>query len=222
MNSFVLIPWPETVWSAVDRIATRTPLPLTDVGQTQARAWAEGLAGVGLSVIYSSDERTSVETARIVANSCRARHRMMPVLAEVDAGLWEALTTDELRRRYPKIFKRWYDDPSSVCPPEGEDLEDARERLRESLARVVRKHSGENVAVVLGPLAFALARCVIESVEPARARSLIHDKPLRYEFADGVDTLPSGLSASQIGGSCEREVAQPQGSGDGKGGYRAG
>lgn len=210
MSWLVLIPWPETTWSAADRIVSRTPLPLTEAGRAQAVAWADELAAPGLSTVYSSDERASVETARIVGDTCRARHRIRRELAEVDAGLWEGLTTEELKRRYPKIFKRWYDDPSCVCPPEGEDVQDAAARLRESLDRVVRKHTGENLAVVLGPLAVALVRCLVESVEFAGARSLIRHEPLQYKLPDGTDKLPSGMSPSCMTSRAEHEAVDLQ------------
>lgn len=182
MSSLVLIPWAETVWSAAGRIATRTPLPLTHAGQNQARTWADSMASSGLSVVYSSNERTSVETARIVADRTGAPHKTIPELSEVGAGLWDGLTTEELRRRYSKIFKKWCDDPSSVCPPEGEDVEDAFERLQQPLERLTRKQGDRCMAVVLGPLAFALARCWIESVELAKTRSMRHHEPLTYQL----------------------------------------
>jgi broad specificity phosphatase PhoE len=219
---FVLIPWPETAWSAADRVVSRTPLPLTDAGREQARTWADRLASLGLSVIYSSDERTSVETARIVADRRRARHRTMIQLAEVDAGLWEGLTSDELKRRYPKVFKRWCDDPSSVCPPEGEDLGDAHARLRQTLERIFRKHAGQSTAVVLGPLALGLTRSLIESAEPARARLLTCREPLGYRLAGGVAALPTGLSAIEISSSAELEAVESQGAAVCRGSDRAG
>ena len=125
MSTLVLIPWPETTWSAAGRVAGRTPVPLSDAGRRQAHSWGEGLAVPGLSTVYSSGEQASTETARIVAEPSRARHKAVVDFAEVDAGLWDGLTIEELKRRYPKVFKRWYEDPSAVCPPEGEPLADA-------------------------------------------------------------------------------------------------
>lgn len=74
------------------------------------------------------------------------------------------------------------DDPSSVCPPEGEDMANAFERLRQPLERLTRKQDDRCMAVVLGRLAFALARCWIESVELAKACSMRHHEPLGYQL----------------------------------------
>lgn len=184
MNTLVLIPWAETTWSAAGRIAGRTPLPLTDAGRSQARAWADQMVSLRIDVVYSSDEQTSVETARIVAARTGAQRKTVAELTEVSVGLWNGLTTEELKRRYPKSFKKWRSDPSSVCPPEGEDTEEAYQRVRRVLENLTRKSEGSCVGVVLGPLAFALARCWIESVELAKAHTMARDEPLCYELPE--------------------------------------
>lgn len=181
MNSLVLIPWPETAWSQAGRITSRSPVPLTDAGRRQAQAWGKELASSGLGVVYSGEESAAKETARIVAGPAQAKHKALSELAEVSAGLWDGLTVEELKLRDPKLFKRWCEDPSGVCPPEGEDLSRAYVRLRDSLAKLSgNKRANRSVAVVLGPFAFGVARCVIESAELANVRSMMHHEPLCY------------------------------------------
>jgi len=187
IGSLILIPWPETVWTAAGRIAGRTPLPLTEVGQKRAREWAVRLSSGRLSPVYSGTETASLETARVIADYCRARRKPMEALAEVDSGLWDGLTVTELKRRYPKVFKRWYDDPSSVCPPEGEDVVDAATRLQGALERVGRRLAGRQVALVTGPVALGIVRCLLEDVALNRLRGMLPGEPVRYsvEVADG-------------------------------------
>ena len=180
MASMVLIPWGKTAWSEADRLSSRAPLSLSDSGELQVDAWADELSGVGLNTLYRSDELTSIETARILARHCRTRQRVMPELAEVDTGLWAGLTRDELKRRYPKVFKKWWSDSTSVSPPEGESVTGAFQRLREAVERMARQAKGRIFSVVGGPRAFALIRCMMESVDPARMQTLLHAGPLRY------------------------------------------
>ena len=184
MNTLVFIPWAETTWSAAGRITGRTPLPLTDAGRSQARAWADRMVSLELKTVYSSDEQTSAETAQIVAARTGAEHKSVPVLAEVSFGIWKGLTTEELKRRYPKTFKKWRNDPSSVCPPEGEDMEEAYQRLDKAFEKLTHKLEGSCKGIVLGPIALALARCRAESVELAKAHEMAHNEPLRYECSE--------------------------------------
>jgi broad specificity phosphatase PhoE len=217
VGSLVLIPWPETAWSAEDRVAGRTPIPLTDAGRETLSSWAESLASVGLGVVYSSAEKAGEEAARVISDRCGARRKVDAGLAEVDAGLWSGLTHEELKRRDAKLFKRWFDDPTSVCPPEGEGITTAFGRLDASLSRVRHKSGDKHTAVVLGPLAFALLRCEIESVDPAQVRSMMNNEPLRYESvsSDGGETKlgpPARVIASD--GAC---AALESAVGDGQG-----
>ncbi|UCE58499.1 MAG: histidine phosphatase family protein [Phycisphaerales bacterium] len=186
MASLILIPWSETEWSPAGRIISRTSVPLTKVGREQSASWGTSMVPLGVNTVYSGEEQSGGETARLIAERCGARHKIEKSLAEVDAGLWTGLTFDELKRRDPKVFKRWCEDPTSVCPPEGEDLVKASERLRGSLAAVAKKHGDRNVVVVIGPVAFGVTRCVIESVALGKVRSMMQNEPVTYEIrADG-------------------------------------
>ncbi len=212
MGSLVLIPWPETAWSASGRIGGRSPVPLSDAGRDQAENWSRQLAGAGISAVFSGDEQASTETADIVAKSTKARRKVSVGFAEVDAGLWDGLTTEELKRRYPKAYKRWNEDPSAVCPPEGEGITEAFERLSESLEKVMRKQGDRSVAVVLGPLAFAVARCGIEATELHAVRSMMNNRPLAYSLnPDGQAVAPAWQA---IGGEEERVDDPTEGSGE--------
>ncbi len=182
MSSLVLIPWAETVWSAAGRIAGRTPLPLTQAGQNQALSWAQSIVPYVITQVFSSDEKASIETARIIARKLGATHKTIMDVAEVDPGLWDGLTFDELKRRHAKVFKKWYQDPSSVCPPEGEDLGDASSRICGAIERIMRKNGTTAKAVVLGPSAFSLARCWIEQVGSNQVRAMAHDGPMHYDL----------------------------------------
>lgn len=184
LDALYLIPWPQTIWSESDRIASSTPLPLSDSGKEVAHAWAEELAESGINLVYSSDEQTSLETVEIITRKCGRKTKTITELKEVDAGLWDGLTTEELKRRYPKIFKKWLADPSSVCPPEGEEIQEAYLRLKGAMEWMILKQAAHRIAIVLGPLAYGLIRCMIDSVEPDKIRSLMQDKPVRY-FAVG-------------------------------------
>jgi broad specificity phosphatase PhoE len=209
VRSLVLIPWAETAWGAGGRIVSRTPLPLTDAGRERSTSWGTSLASLGVRVLYSSGEQAADETARILTEQCGARRKIQSKLAEVDAGLWTGLTDSELKRRDAKTFKRWYDDPTSVCPPEGEDLAGASKRLGESLAEVMRTQGDHNVAVVLGPVAFAVSRCMIEEVDLVRMRSMMHNEPMRYEVAANGKFAKPATSADAGGGGNTREAGRP-------------
>lgn len=206
MATLILIPWAETTWKAANRLAGRTPLPLTDAGCDEVRTWSERIVELRPAIVFCSEERASLETAEIIAEKTGASRKKLADLAEVDMGLWDGLTSDELKRRYPKIYKKWQQDPSSVSPPEGEALSDASERLRVALERIMRKYDDRCVAVILGPLSLALVRCWIESIDVDKLRSLAGDAPIRYELA-AANAGNGGVSPCELSADPEVPLA---------------
>ncbi|MHC4064772.1 MAG: histidine phosphatase family protein [Planctomycetota bacterium] len=186
MISIVLVPWGLTEWGASGRLATRTPLPLSQEGAEQAVQWANELAGRELAAVYCGDEHTARETAELMAQRAEVRLKTQPGLEEVDHGLWEGLTMAQVESRFPKIYRRWVEDPTSVCPPEGEPLKDASDRLKRSLEQIARKYKGGAVAIVLGPVALALTRCHLEDNQPEQMHQMKAEQPVWYRLNDGV------------------------------------
>ncbi len=136
-----------------------------------------------LTRVYSGPEQAAVETARAIAARCRVKSKAMADLSEVDVGLWDGLAEEALKRSSPKAYKTWREDPASICPPEGEDLTAAYDRLRDGLGLLSKKHGDRTIALVLGPLAMAITRCIVESADLENVRALESDEPVRYTAA---------------------------------------
>jgi len=161
-----------------------------------------------ITQIFSSDEQASVETAQIIARKLGATHKTVLDVAEVDPGLWDGLTFDELKRRYAKVFKKWHQDPTCICPPEGEDLRDASSRICPAIERIIRKNGALAKAIVLGPSVFSLARCWIEQRELSTVGAMVHEGPIHYDL-DAL-TVVAGTSLTKKS-SVEKSEGGPSG-----------
>jgi probable phosphoglycerate mutase len=181
VSAIVVIPWAKTDWTDSKRLAASAKLPLNDEGIAQAEEWGRQLADKNIQCLFASDELTSQETAKVVAQPSHARLKMLDGLVELDFGLWQGLTEETLRARFPKVYKRWVDDPTSVCPPEGEDLATASERIREAIQIATRKGGTGPVGVVLGPMVCAVARCELEARDLKFMRELLTSEPVWYD-----------------------------------------
>lgn len=193
MPSLVLVPWGETTWSASGRLGGRSSATLSEAGLAAVAIWAERISARSVTVVFSSEEPTSVEVAKAIAAKAGVPRKTIADLAEVNVGLWDGLTTEELTKRYAKTFKQWRADRSSVQPPQGEDAEAVMARLSAALKRITKKYPERTAVVVLGPLAFPFARGWVESVEPAEAATLEVAHPVRYE------SLGNGAEADMMG-----------------------
>ena len=133
MGDLILIRHGETSWSRSGQHTSHTDLPLTDLGERQARALIPLLAEhqVGLTLVspYLRARRTA-ELAGLKAP------RVMPDLHEWDYGAYEGVTTAEIRRTRPD-WNLWTDGvaPGPAEHP-GESPEEVGARADRVLAEV--------------------------------------------------------------------------------------
>ena len=126
------------------RCISLTDLPLDDFGEFQANNLKLWAAGKPLRAVYSSPLIRAVATAEslgvqqlIIRNELR----------EVDVGLWENLTFDEIKTRFPGDFEERGKYPGTSAPSGGESIMDAGLRLLEYLRGIIAETDGD-IAVV--------------------------------------------------------------------------
>ncbi|MBT3187601.1 MAG: histidine phosphatase family protein [Anaerolineae bacterium] len=99
------------------------PAPLSDVGKEQAEHLARRLADEKFNAIYASDLKRAWETAAAIAEKENLAIVSEPRLREMDFGVLESLTWDEVQRKYPEMLERWLEDYNQ--PVEGGETLDA-------------------------------------------------------------------------------------------------
>ncbi len=116
-------------------------LPLEADGQLQARALAAKLLeltnGACFDAIFSSDLLRSSRTAEIAAGECNTPVHPLPWLREIDTGLWEGLTWEEARERYPAEHAAREADLVGTPFPRGESFADLRARAVAGFERLL-------------------------------------------------------------------------------------
>lgn len=152
----------QTTWEAESRMDPAAGAPLSAEGARQARLAAGELAGRRIVVVYCGNGEAERQTARAVAKALGVKVKTRHDLRELDYGLWQGLTIDQIKRRQPKVFRRWRESPQSVCPPGGETLGEAEARLRTVLQDIVKRHKDEHAVLVLRPVLLALLGCVLD------------------------------------------------------------
>jgi phosphoserine phosphatase len=160
MNIY-LVQTGQTTWEADRRVEPPTGSPLTEAGLQAANLAACELSAEDVQAIYAGDAEAEEQTARLIVEHVKAKVHLRPELRDVDFGLWQGLTHDDLKRRHPKVYKQWQDSPASVCPPGGETISDVASRLAEALRTIDKKHKGEPVAIVARPMVVAMLRCLL-------------------------------------------------------------
>jgi broad specificity phosphatase PhoE len=147
-DSLIVIRAGATDYELQGRIRGTLDVPLCAAGEEEARQ-AAGLLPIGPRALYTSRELSALDTSRIVGGRAGLKPRILDGLHNLDQGLWQGLLVDEIRRKQPRLYRQWQDNPWSVAPPEGELLEDACERVERSLEHIHRRHARGLVALVV-------------------------------------------------------------------------
>jgi broad specificity phosphatase PhoE len=136
-SRIVLVRHGETEWSATGRHTSRTDVPLTGRGQSQAEALGRCLQAWRFALVLTSPLQRAAETCRLAGLGGMAVTR--PEVVEWDYGDYEGLTTPQIRERRPG-WSLWSDGV-----PEGEAAEQVSARADRALAEA--REAGGDVAL---------------------------------------------------------------------------
>lgn len=124
----------ETEWNAEGRIQGHTDIGLSDRGREQAQATARRLAEVPFAVAYSSDMSRTRDTARIILGERDIPLHSVPELREYHKGVFEGLTVQQYRQRYPEQYRASLVNDPDFAPTGGETIRQSTARLTEFVA----------------------------------------------------------------------------------------
>jgi probable phosphoglycerate mutase len=135
------------------RIGGWSPAPLTELGHRQAARAAAELVRRGPTVLVASDLERARQTAAPIAAATGLVPRYEPGLRERSLGVLDGLPFDEARTRHPELWQRMLARDVAAIPEGGESHDAVHERITGAIARLVREHPGERIAVVTHGLA---------------------------------------------------------------------
>ena len=118
-------------------------------------------------------------------------------MREMDCGLWQGLRIKDIKKRYCRAYRQWRTDPTSICPPEGERVEDAWARVTKALETISRKNKTKTVALVAAPIVGALVECVLTAKPVERLWEIIDQAAAVREFT--MNGSSGQLPATEVG-----------------------
>lgn len=125
----------------------QTDLPLSSRGIKQAHFLHRELSCVPIARIFCSDLKRSVNTAQTVAGKQNTAITPLKELREINLGEWEGKSFEEIRRFYPKEFKKRGEDIVNYRTAGGESFSDVRDRVMPLFDNICQKTKG-NIIIV--------------------------------------------------------------------------
>ena len=154
MSRLLLVRHGDTELNSARRFQGHSDVELSATGYGQAERLRDRLVAEGIDVIYSSDLKRALTTAELISS----RHGLSPIacpeLREINYGKMERLTFDEIKSLYPEVAELFADRSLELQFPDGESVDELKQRLTEFLARLIQ-HAAERTILVVshsGPL----------------------------------------------------------------------
>ncbi|MBU4376307.1 MAG: histidine phosphatase family protein [Candidatus Omnitrophica bacterium] len=135
-----------TDWSLAKKYCGHTDMELNDIGRRQAAELCEALKNEKINAVYSSGAKRALQFARIAFGEFPVT--VMTGLNEMDFGVFEGLTYEEIMREYPEIYSKWIDNPHNVNIPEGENMKDFIKRIETPLNEIIRQNANKTIALI--------------------------------------------------------------------------
>ena len=120
--------------------------PLSSLGRRQAVRLARWFRGRGITGIWVSEYQRTAQTARPLARRLGIEPVADARLNEIDIGLLDGLSDDEVRIRFPEAWRASEDRSSDYRWPGGENGAEALERIAGFMRE--REEGGGNPLVV--------------------------------------------------------------------------
>lgn len=163
----------QTVWHAENRYAgSDSDIDLTETGRRQVRELAAWARSRPPDAVVCSPVRRAVETARPCADAAGRPLEIVEDLREVDFGVAEGHTLDELDSVDPDMVRRFRSDPAEHPFPGAEAPVAAAARAAAALRAVAGANTGSTVLVVAHNTVLRLAMCCLLGLPVGSYRQL--------------------------------------------------
>jgi broad specificity phosphatase PhoE len=158
MLHIVLIRPGSTDYDVQERILGSLDIPLNEKGLAEVAGCVEQLRDKRMEAIFTPVSQPSLQTAEVIAKALGIKVKKVERLENLNQGLWQGMLVEDVRHKQPKVYRQWQEQPENVCPPEGEMLSEADERVRTAIMKLLKRRKEGTIGLVLPEPLLSLAR----------------------------------------------------------------
>lgn len=147
-TELILLRHGETAWNKELKFQGQIDIPLNKKGIEQAQKASKYLENKEVDVIYASDLKRAIKTAKIIAISKNLEVKELKALREMSFGKWEGFTYQEIEKEQKDLLASWVEDPVTNRPTNGETLKEFKIRIEASFQQIIRDNLGKKILVV--------------------------------------------------------------------------
>lgn len=131
MNRLILIRHGETLWNREFRLQGSTDVPLSELGEDQARRLAHSFPVKPAAIFVSPLTRTQSFAAPLVSRF-GLKVQIVENLREMSFGRFEGLRYEDMDESLQQAFENWSEDPVKNTAPDGESIAALTGRVRQA------------------------------------------------------------------------------------------
>lgn len=134
----------QTEWNVLGKMQGHQDSPLTELGIRQARWLGEALVEQPIDAIYTSSSGRAVHTAELIRGCREIPMNLTDNLREMNLGLWEGRTGDELKVEEPVKYQLFWEEPEVFAADGGETYIETMTRAQQELKHIPKRKSGKD------------------------------------------------------------------------------
>jgi len=131
------------------RIQGTLDMPLNEHGTNEVAQLIAELTGREIETVYASTCEPTHATAEAIADALDVKLKSLRHMQNLNHGLWQGMLIDEVKRKQPTVYRQWQEQPASVCPPDGETLAEAADRVDHAVDKILKRHREGVIALVV-------------------------------------------------------------------------
>ncbi|MBU3197466.1 histidine phosphatase family protein [Clostridium algidicarnis] len=138
----------ETKWNIEGRMQGFKNSDLTQRGVSDARSLGESLKDIDFDCIHSSPLGRALDTAKYIRQDDNIKIILDDSLKELNLGLWEGMTHEEIKEKYPLQYNNFREHPESFESQGGESFLELIKRVEKGLNNIIKDENYENILIV--------------------------------------------------------------------------
>jgi len=151
MVQIVLIRPGATEYDQQGRVQGTLDIPLCEDGRQEVEVLVRELRDQPIAAIYASPCQSAEQTGEALGQAIDLKVKTVDTLQNLDQGLWQGMLVADVKSKQPKVYRQWQEQPETVCPPQGETLVAAKQRVQALVTKLLKKHKTDGLVAVVAP-----------------------------------------------------------------------
>ena len=147
-NTIYIVRHGQTEWNILGKTQGHGNSDLTAKGVEQAELLANSMVKYPVDYIYSSDLGRAYQTAEIIGNKLNIEVQKTEALREMNFGTWEGRLIKDIIEEDPALYHQWRNEPHLARIPQGETLDQIKERTDAFIKEINEKYDGKHIVLV--------------------------------------------------------------------------